>query len=138
VKDTSKFPSPVYQETVLQPIFNTFKAEYYRDMMAVNYAHLVMLTEQGILKNEEGRLIAAALKEIEGEIDPESLEYTGEYEDLFFYVEKQLIKKIGVEIAGKLHTGRSRNDLNITLFKMKTKDTCGGSCMNPKPAEHPT
>lgn len=126
MKDTSKFPSPVYQETVLQPIFNAFKAEYYRDMMAVNYAHLVMLTEQGILKNEEGRLIAAALKEIEGEIDPESLEYTGEYEDLFFYVEKQLIKKIGVEIAGKLHTGRSRNDLNITLFKMKTKEYLRG------------
>src|SRR5699024_3051638 len=26
-----------------------------------------------------------------------------------------------IEIAGKLHTGRSRNDINITLFKMKTK-----------------
>jgi len=121
VKDTTKFPSPVYQETVLAPIFDTFKAEYWQEMMAVNYAHGVMLVEQGILTPEEGRRILAALQEIESEIDLARLEYTGEYEDLFFYVEKELIKKIGIDAAGKLHTGRSRNDINITLFKMKTK-----------------
>lgn len=121
MKDTTKFPSPIYQETVLAPIFDTFKAEYYSDMMSINYAHAAMLVEQGILTQEEGKQIILALKEIEEEIDLDSLEYTGEYEDLFFYVEKQLINRIGIETAGKLHTGRSRNDLNITLFKMKTK-----------------
>ena len=120
MKDTTKF-FPIYQETVLAPIFDTFKAEYYSDMMSINYAHAAMLVEQGILTQEEGKQIILALKEIEEEIDLDSLEYTGEYEDLFFYVEKQLINRIGIETAGKLHTGRSRNDLNITLFKMKTK-----------------
>ncbi len=126
MQDTTKFPSPIYQETVLEPIFNAFKAEYYQDMLSVNYAHAVMLIEQGILTKREGQQIIAALKEIEQELDPQSLEYTGEYEDLFFYVEKQLISKIGIETAGKLHTGRSRNDINITLFKMKTKEYLRG------------
>ena len=54
-------------------------------------------------------------------MDLDGLNYTGESEDLFFFIEKQLIQKIGIDVAGKLHTGRSRNDINITLFKMKTK-----------------
>lgn len=121
MKDTSKFPSPIYQETVLAPIFDAFKAHYYHEMMAINYAHAVILVEQNIISRDEGKQLISALKEIEGQIIPEELHYTGEYEDLFFYIEKQLIKKLGIETAGKLHTGRSRNDINITLFKMKTK-----------------
>ena len=40
MKDSTKFPSPIYQETVLAPIFDAFKANYYEEMMAINYAHL--------------------------------------------------------------------------------------------------
>lgn len=121
MKDLTKFPSPIYQETVLEPIFKTFKDNYYHEMMTINYAHAVILVEQGIITKEEGQQIVGALRDIERKLVPEDLEYTGEYEDLFFYIEKQLISKLGIEIAGKLHTGRSRNDINITLFKMKTK-----------------
>lgn len=121
MKDLTRFPSPIYQETVLEPIFEAFKENYYDEMMAINYAHAVILVEQGIITKEEGQQIVGALQEIEQQLVPESLEYTGEYEDLFFYIEKQLISKLGIEVAGKLHTGRSRNDINITLFKMKTK-----------------
>lgn len=121
MKDLTRFPSPIYQETVLEPIFEAFKENYYGEMMAINYAHAVILVEQGIITKEEGQQIVGALREIEQQLIPESLKYTGEYEDLFFYIEKQLISKLGVEVAGKLHTGRSRNDINITLFKMKTK-----------------
>ena len=121
MKDLTKFPSPIYQETVLAPIFDAFKANYYEEMMAINYAHAVMLMDQGILSEAEGKQIIRALKKIEAELDLDSLQYNGEYEDLFFFIEQQLIKEIGIDVAGKLHTGRSRNDINITLFKMKTK-----------------
>ena len=105
----------------MEPIFQAFKDNYYHEMMAINYAHAVILVEQGIITKPEGKKIVGALLEIESELVPECLEYTGEYEDLFFFIEKQLINKLGVEVAGKLHTGRSRNNINITLFKMKTK-----------------
>lgn len=121
MQDRTVFPSPIYRDTVLEPIFQAFKDNYYREMMDINYAHAVMLTEQNIITKEEGRKIVQALQEIEKTFVPDDLEYTGEYEDLFFYIEKQLIQTLGIEVAGKLHTGRSRNDINITLFKMKTK-----------------
>lgn len=121
MQDSTKFPSPIYQETVLEPIFNAFKANYYNEMMLINYAHLVILVDQGIISLEQGQKLVTALQEIQNELDLECIEYTGEFEDLFFYIEKQLIKKLGIDTAGLLHTGRSRNDINITLFKMKTK-----------------
>ena len=121
MQDSTKFPSPVYQETVLEPIFDAFKANYYSEMMAINYAHIVILVDAGVISLHQGQQLITALQEIQNELDLDSIEYTGEFEDLFFYIEKQLIKKLGIEIAGLLHTGRSRNDINITLFKMKTK-----------------
>lgn len=121
MKDSTKFPSPIYQATVLGPIFDAFKANYYEEMMAINYAHAIILMDQAIITRSEATQIMTALREIEAELNLDELEYTGEYEDLFFFIEKQLIKKIGIDVAGKLHTGRSRNDINITLFKMKTK-----------------
>ena len=77
-----------------------------------------MLTEQGILSTKEGAKIIDALIKIEEELNLEELVYTGAVEDYFFYVEDELIKRIGVDLAGRLHTGRSRNDIDHTIFKM--------------------
>ena len=45
-------------------------------------------------------------------------EYDGSFEDLFFYVEKLLAEACGAEIAGKMHTARSRNDIDLTMYRM--------------------
>ena len=37
------------------------------------------------------------------------------YEDLFFYVEGLLIQACGEDVAGRLHTARSRNDIDMTM-----------------------
>jgi argininosuccinate lyase len=51
-----------------------------------------------------------------------ALAYTGEHEDFFFLVQHELERRLGVETAGKLHTGRSRNDIDHTVFKMALKE----------------
>ncbi|MCK9524376.1 MAG: argininosuccinate lyase [Limnochordia bacterium] len=119
--DHTHFPAQVYKESVLTPLFNDFKQHFYEELMDINYAHCVMLAEQKIISLEEAKRILAGLREIEATIDLASLEYTGEYEDIFFFIESELINKIGLDVAGKLHTGRSRNDIDITLYKMKIK-----------------
>jgi len=43
--------------------------------------------------------------------------YDGSCEDMFFFVENLLRRSCG-ELAGKMHTARSRNDIAITLFRM--------------------
>jgi len=120
-RDNSRFPAASYKEVVLEPLFESFKEHFYQELMAINYAHTVMLAEQNIITVGEAKEIIQGLYEIDEEIDLISPKYTGEFEDVYFYVEQELIKKIGIEIAGKMHTGRSRNDMGVTMYKMKVK-----------------
>ncbi|KAJ55347.1 argininosuccinate lyase [Actibacterium mucosum KCTC 23349] len=115
--DTSVFPDPAYMETVLAPLFEGVKTHYAGHMMAINRAHLVMLAETGILGAEDAAAIAGALGAIEAETDIASLTYTGEHEDYFFLVEAELKARLG-DLGGALHTARSRNDMDHTMFKL--------------------
>lgn len=123
--DTSIFPDPVYQDTVLAPLFESVKAHHAADMEAINQAHLVMLAETKILTDDQARDLARALSEIAAETDIRSLTYTGEHEDYFFLVEGALRAKLG-DLGGALHTARSRNDMDHTLFKMALRRRAGG------------
>ncbi|MEL6127509.1 MAG: argininosuccinate lyase [Pseudomonadota bacterium] len=115
--DHSSFPDPTYKRTVLAPLFDGVKTHYAGHMMAINEAHLVMLVETGILTTAQGRQIAGALAAISTEVDVEALTYTGEHEDFFFLVEAELKARLG-DLGGMLHTARSRNDMDHTMFKM--------------------
>ena len=116
--DPERFPHPVYAETVLAPLFEGVKAHHAGQIAAINEAHLVMLVETGILTAEQGRAIAGALDAIGAEIDVAGLTYTGEHEDYFFLVEAELRRRLGPDLGGMLHTARSRNDMDHTVFKM--------------------
>lgn len=119
--DRSIFPDPVYKETVLRPLFDGAKNHHVESFRSIDRAHLVMLAEAGILSTEQAGKIAQALASIDTEIDPTTLEYTGEVEDFFFLIEKELKKRIGPDLGGRLHTARSRNDIDHTLFKLRIK-----------------
>ncbi|MFN3225682.1 MAG: argininosuccinate lyase [Hyphomicrobiales bacterium] len=116
--DQSVFPDPVYRETVLAPLFEGVKAHFAEHMAAINKAHLVMLVETSILTSGQGQQIATALDAIDRETDIAALTYTGEHEDYFFFVEDQVRRRLGPDLGGMLHTARSRNDMDHTVFKM--------------------
>ncbi len=88
--------------------------------MDINLAHGIMLTRCGIVKKTHGARILGALEQIrrEGKTLFRSYRYRGDEEDLFFYVEKRLEKICGPEISGHLSVARSRNDVDITLYRM--------------------
>ncbi|OUS04108.1 argininosuccinate lyase [Rhodobacterales bacterium 52_120_T64] len=116
--DKTSFPDPAYKETVLAPLFEGAKAHFVEAVRAINQAHLVMLTETAIISKTDAESIANALTDIDENLDVSSLEYTGEYEDYFFFVEAELKKRLGADLAGALHTARSRNDMDHTVFKL--------------------
>ncbi|QFU14814.1 argininosuccinate lyase [Microvirga thermotolerans] len=120
--DASVFPDPTYKETVLRPLFEGAKSHHVEGLRRIDRAHLVMLHETGILTVEQARPIAEALEAIDREVDVGALTYTGEVEDFFFLVEKELRARLGPDLAGRLHTARSRNDIDHTLFKIGLKD----------------
>ena len=115
--DKSKFPDPTYKKTVLAPLFDGVKTHYAQHMAALNKAHLVMLGETEILTPDQVGKIASALDQIEKETIIADLQYTGEHEDYFFVVEAALRERLG-DLGGMLHTARSRNDMDHTLFKL--------------------
>jgi argininosuccinate lyase len=121
LSDKSVFPDPVYKETVLAPLFDGAKMHHADGFRRIDRAHLVMLAETGILDSEQASAIATALEAIGHDIDPSTLTYTGDVEDYFFLVEKELKARLGADIAGRLHTARSRNDIDHTLFKLGLK-----------------
>ncbi|MBM3531588.1 MAG: argininosuccinate lyase [Alphaproteobacteria bacterium] len=121
-RDDSVFPAPVYKETVLAPLFEGVKKHHWQHQMRINRASAVMLAEKGLLSRAEAGAILKALDDIVATVDVPSLDYTGEHEDFFFYVESELKRRLGVEVAGKLHTGRSRNDIDHTVFKLALKE----------------
>jgi len=121
MKDDSVFPHPVYKKTVLAPLFEGTKVHYADSIRAINQAHLVMLCGNNIVAKKHGSIIANALVDIDATVDIQSLSYTGEYEDYFFLVESELNERLNPDIAGMLHTARSRNDMDHTAFKMVLK-----------------
>lgn len=87
-------------------------------------AHSAMLAKQGIISEEEGEIIAKALKEILAEIENGEVEFDVAAEDIHMNIETMLIAKIG-DVGKKLHTARSRNDqvaLDCRLYLLKETD----------------
>jgi argininosuccinate lyase len=113
--------APEYVHLVLNDIFEDAKRLFLVQLRAIDYAHLVMLTEQGIVAPDAARLIRTGLDRID-EDQVRTVTYDGTYEDLFFYLEQMLIDVCGHEIAGRLHTARSRNDIDMTMYRMRLRE----------------
>ena len=124
--DHSVFPDPVYKEAVLRPLFDGALATHLHGFRAIDRAHLVMLEATKIIDRATAARIARALNAIDLEVDVDTLVYTGEVEDFFFLVQDQLKQRLGPDVAGRLHTARSRNDIDHTLFKLALKSRIDG------------
>ncbi len=112
-----RFPAPTYRDTVLAQVFADAKRYFLLPLLEVEYAHTLMLAEQGIIPGGEA---AACLHALDS-LDLDALRNTafdGSFEDLFFLLEGRLAAACGAEIAGKMHTGRSRNDIDLTMYRM--------------------
>lgn len=72
-------------------------------------AHATMLGKCGIISPEDSEKIVAGLKILREKAAKGELQYTVQNEDIHLNMEKFLYDEIG-EVAGKLHTARSRND----------------------------
>ena len=77
--------------------------------IAGSIAHAKMLGKCNIISPEESQKIVAALEEILKDVQKNGWSISEEAEDIHTWVENNLKEKIG-DIAGKLHTARSRND----------------------------
>ena len=95
-----------------------------RDDVVGSLAHAAMLAEAGLLTSDEAELIRSGLEQILDEADSESFLFGPTDEDVHTAVERRLGELVGT-VAGKLHTGRSRNDqiaLDLRLYLRRAAD----------------
>jgi argininosuccinate lyase len=112
---------PEYISRVLRENFEDAKALFLSPLIAINYAHLVMLRERGIISAADARALRDALDSIAA-ADLGSAQYDHTCEDLFFHVERRIIAACGEETAGRLRVARSRNDIDMTMYRMRQRE----------------
>ena len=93
----------------------------YRQDIAGSIAHARMLARQGIIAEDEAESLVTGLERIRQEIEADSFPWREELEDVHMNIERRLYETVG-DVAGKLHTARSRNDQVATDVRLYVKE----------------
>jgi argininosuccinate lyase len=110
-------PSADLVRHVSGPALEREMRDSFDPQMQIHLAHTAMLARQGIVSREDARRILATLVEIDRG-GQDALERDPSLEDLYSHVERALIRKVGPDVGGRMHTGRSRNDLGVTTQRL--------------------
>ena len=102
-----------------------FDRRFYAQDIAGSKAHCRMLVDREIISTADGDAILAGLDAVLKDIETGTFEFKTSLEDIHMNVEAALAEKIG-EPAGRLHTGRSRNDQVATDFRLWVRDAIDG------------
>ncbi len=94
----------------------------YKEDIELSIAYSKALAKINILNPKEQRSIEKALKNIFKEIKNKKFEWRPELEDIHMNIESRLHDLVG-PYAGKIHTGKSRNDQIATIERMYVKNS---------------
>ena len=94
--------------------------------IAGSRAHAAMLAHTGIITDNDAKAIREGLLTVLSEIENGKFQFSTALEDIHMNVEARLKEIVG-EPAGRLHTGRSRNDQVATDFKLWVRDQMDAS-----------
>jgi argininosuccinate lyase len=112
---------PCYVDEVLSENFEDAKALFLSPLMAIHYAHLVMLADTRIVSSEDAHALRGALDSISMS-EVRATPYDAACEDLFMHVERLIERACGDDTAGRLHTARSRNDIDMTMYRLRQRE----------------
>ena len=104
---------------LLKKINNSISFDYelaFQDVKLNKVYSEALFRAKVITKNQKDKIVKA-LNEINQELMNEKFKFSDSYEDIHMNIEMALKSKVG-EIAGKIHTGKSRNDQVATDLKM--------------------
>ena len=108
---------------LLKKINNSISFDYNLadEDIKLNKSYAKSLFDAKILSSNELKKINVALDDIQQEVQNEKFKFSHDYEDIHMNIEMALKKRVG-KLAGKLHTGKSRNDQVATDVKLWTKE----------------
>jgi argininosuccinate lyase len=116
-----RFKKPLAEEALrFSSSFSVDKRLWKQDILG-SIAHALMLGETGIISASEAKALVKGLFALMRDIEAGKVELEGLDEDIHSFVERKLREYVG-EVAGKLHTARSRNDQVVTDFRLWCRD----------------
>lgn len=116
-----RFKKPLAEEALkFSSSFAVDKRLWKYDILG-SIAHATMLGESGIIDSSEAKVIVKGLTMLMKDIELGKIPLEGPDEDIHSFVERKLRDYVG-EVAGKLHTARSRNDQIATDFRLWCRD----------------
>lgn len=111
------------------PTVERFSASIHFDRALAQYdirgsiAHARMLAKTGLISSDDADALVAGLETLAGQIERDEFVFDPALEDIHMNIETRLHEEIGA-VAGRLHTGRSRNDQVATDLALYLKDAC--------------
>jgi argininosuccinate lyase len=95
----------------------------WREDIEGSIAHANMLAACGIISKKEAATLVKGLQQIHREIESGSFIFKTELEDIHLNIESRLKEIVG-DVAGTLHTARSRNDQVATDMRLYVRRAC--------------
>lgn len=113
----------VYRDNVLRPDYRfavQHLSEHFLDAMTAHVRTVKRLDDPAVQAHQEDiTRLEAALNSLRSETLPD---YQAEVPDLYFAFNRSLEQKLGQEVVSFLRLGLSRNDLDMTVYKMRARD----------------
>src|SRR5512141_2606847 len=106
-----------------------FDAALALDDIAGSIAHVHGLERAGLLSHDDVATLVRGLEALREDVEAGRIEWDPALEDVHMNLEAALGRKVGA-VAGRLHTGRSRNDqvaTDIRLWLRRTIDRLDGA-----------
>lgn len=123
-KISRRLKQPLANEVIQYIFLPRLNREFFANfdlLHEINLAHLLMLHEQKILDVNASVPLAEALLQMQAD-GPNAVELDPAREEAYFNYEAHLIKRVGPDLGGRLHTARSRNDIGATIDRMRARD----------------
>jgi len=114
------------------PTVERFSASIHFDQALARYdirgsiAHARMLGRTALIPAEDADALVAGLEQIARQIEAGEFPFDPALEDIHMNIEARLSEAVG-PVAGRLHTGRSRNDQVATDLALYLRDACGAA-----------
>ena len=101
----------------------SFDVRMYREDILGSQAWARALAKGGVISTKESKELIDGLNAVLGEFEADKFKAIESDEDIHTAVERRLTEIIG-PVAGKLHSGRSRNDQVATDFRLWIMNAC--------------
>lgn len=114
-------PSSAVCSHVYSPILKDDMSYCYQNLLLVNISHVLMLSRQEMISKEDARKLLEFILPLFDKF-PQTIGSNPLNEDYYLNFEQFLISNLGMEVGGKIHVARSRNDMVPTVVRMSIRD----------------